>query len=153
LIAVPFQGRNFPYFQDFLLNTSRVLVAEDNDALRARLVRILDREFRVVGAVANGDELVASVLSMAPDAVVSELFTSQLDGISAHIVLRELNNQTPFVFVSDWHSVHTYLERLPAAYVHRFDIPLCLNPAVRAAVAGEPYLSTQYSKHNRREPS
>ncbi len=135
------------------MNTSRVLVAEDNDALRARLVRILDREFRVVGAVANGDELVASVLSLAPDAVVSELFTSQLDGISAQIALRELSNQTPFVFVSDWHSVHTYLERLPAAYVHRFDIPLCLNPAVRAAVAGEPYLSTQYSKHNRREPS
>jgi DNA-binding NarL/FixJ family response regulator len=128
-------------------------VAEDNDALRARLVRILDREFRVVGAVADGDELVKSVLSLKPDAVVCELFTPQLNGVSAHIALRDLDDNTPFVFVSDWEDVTVYLERLPVSYVHRFDIPLCLNPAVRAAVAGEPYLSTHYTRHNRREPS
>nr|WP_202511805.1 response regulator transcription factor [Streptomyces sp. SID3343] len=70
----------------------RVLVAEDQAAVRAGLVLILDAApgIEVVGQAANGEEAVALARSLRPDVVLMDIRMPRLDGISA---TRELTGE------------------------------------------------------------
>lgn len=59
----------------------RVLIAEDNEEMRAFLVRILEREHHV-RAVHDGLEALAEVRREPPDIVVSDVMMPGLDGLS-----------------------------------------------------------------------
>jgi len=123
-----------------------VLVAESNETLRRRMVRILHWQFRVSGAVGNGEELVKVAPNLNPHVIVANVSLSELDGISAMTRLKAAGHDIPFVFVCAKDSVAEYLEKAPAPYVHQFDLPSDLNDAIRAAVAGQPFLSYRYLK-------
>jgi len=65
--------------------TVRVLVAEDQDAVRAGLVLILGGAagIDVVGEAADGEQAVAATRRLRPDVVVMDVRMPRLDGISA----------------------------------------------------------------------
>ena len=73
---------------------ARVLLAEDHAIVREGLVRLLEREFDVVGAVGDGVTLVAEAERLSPDAVVLDIGLPLLNGIEA---ARRIHGSAPDV--------------------------------------------------------
>jgi DNA-binding NarL/FixJ family response regulator len=67
------------------MTTIRVLVADDQEAVRAGLVLILGSatDIQVVGEAADGERAVELALRLRPDVVVMDARMPRLDGISA----------------------------------------------------------------------
>ncbi|HWL50603.1 MAG TPA: response regulator transcription factor, partial [Acidimicrobiia bacterium] len=65
--------------------TIRVLVADDQDIVRAGLTMILDAqtEIEVVGEAANGREAVTLARELRPDVCLFDIRMPQMDGIEA----------------------------------------------------------------------
>jgi signal transduction histidine kinase/DNA-binding NarL/FixJ family response regulator len=78
-----------------------VLVAEDNDDLRAALVAILSERFSV-RAVANGKEALRALGEAVPDCVVSDIMMPEMDGYALFRAVREgpRGADLPFVFLT-----------------------------------------------------
>ena len=73
----------------------RVLIADDNDSVRAAVGRLLEERFEIVGAVSTGRELVDAALAQRPDVIVSDLDMPSIDGLAAMKVLRDAGHTTP----------------------------------------------------------
>ena len=108
----------------------RVLVADDNQELRKHLTMLLQPEFEVVGAVADGMSLIDAAIELHPDIIVSDISMPKLSGPQA---MRELNAQgfeIPFVFVS---CDELRIEQSRMAFVSKMDMGDKLVPAVHRA--------------------
>ena len=53
---------------------ARVLIADDFQPFLDRIVDLLSREFRVVGSVTNGAELISAAASLHPDVIVVDIY-------------------------------------------------------------------------------
>jgi DNA-binding NarL/FixJ family response regulator len=73
---------------------TRVLIADDDDLMRAGLIELLsnDATIEIVGEAATGREAVARTRMLAPDVVLMDVRMPDLDGISA---TRELSRVAP----------------------------------------------------------
>ncbi len=118
-----------------------VLVADNNDEMRNRIVVLLSRHYRVVGAVTNGEELVEAAIALQPDVIVSDISMPRLDGLAARRRLIARGQHTPFVFVSTHgHDVlHALRTERAVAFVSKSDILAHLVEAVAALHSGRPY--------------
>jgi DNA-binding NarL/FixJ family response regulator len=73
---------------------TRVLIADDDDLMRAGLVELLtaDPEIEIVGQAASGRQAVERARRLAPDVVLMDVRMPDLDGIAA---TRELSRTAP----------------------------------------------------------
>lgn len=73
---------------------TRVLIADDDDLMRAGLVELLtaDPKIEIVGQASNGREAVEHVRRLRPDVVLMDVRMPDLDGIDA---TRELARAAP----------------------------------------------------------
>ena len=119
----------------------RVLIADDNDSVRAAVGRLLKDEFELVGAVSTGRELVDAALAHRPDVIVSDLDMPSLDGLAALKVLRDAGDTTPFVLLTAIEGdVRDWIDMGAIGVVLKSDL-LDLVAAVQSAAAGRIYLS------------
>jgi len=119
----------------------RVLIADDNDSVRAAVGRLLEDKFELVGAVSNGRELVDAALAHRPDVIVSDLAMPSLDGLAALKVLREAGHTTPFVLLTAMEGdVRDWIDMGAIGVVLKSDL-LDLVAAIQSAAAGRIYLS------------
>jgi DNA-binding NarL/FixJ family response regulator len=72
----------------------RVLIADDDDLMRAGLVELLtnDPKIEIIGEASNGTEAVERTRQLAPDVVLMDVRMPDLDGIEA---TRELTRADP----------------------------------------------------------
>ena len=120
----------------------RVLIADDNDSVRAAVGRHLKDRFELVGAVSTGRELVDAALAHRPDVIVSDLDMPSLDGLAALKVLRDAGHTTPFVLMTATvGDVRDWLDMGVIGVVLKADLHLDLVEAVESAAAGRIYLS------------
>ena len=124
----------------------RVLVAEDNDLIRAIIVEVLCEEFQVVDAVTDGEKLLESASSLHPDAIVSDISMARIDGFAAREELIAQRADLPFIFVSGLGKevVGMFPADSPVAFVHKAEIMEHLVDAVKSALSGQCYFSPFY---------
>jgi len=124
------------------MNKLRVLVAEDHEQMRRRLVRFLCLEFDVVGSVSNGGNLVDLAVSLNPDVIISDVQMPVLSGPEAMEFLGSIGFDIPFVLISiSSCGAEEFVKHGAAAFVDKLDIGDELAHAVRLAARGIKYLS------------
>jgi len=123
----------------------RVLIADDDDLMRAGLRAILstDETVEVVAEAANGADAVAAVRRLGPDVVLMDVRMPELDGISA---TREIaGDGGPRVLVlttfEDDDYVFGALEAGASGFVLKRTPPEQLIAAIHTVAAGEATLS------------
>ncbi|MER6094542.1 response regulator transcription factor [Streptomyces sp. NPDC001728] len=130
----------------------RVVIADDEPLIRAGIRMILnsDQEIAVVGEAADGREAVEAARAHAADVVLLDIQMPVLDGLSA---LPELRRAAPAARViilttfGERENVLRALEHGGAGFLLKDTAPAELIRAVRAAAAGDAYLSPAATRH------
>ena len=122
----------------------RVLLADDHEAILARVRSILCEDFEVVSTVGNGRDAVTEVRRLDPDVLVMDISMPVLDGLQAVSQLRRNRCRTKVVFLTV-HEDQDYVDAALAAgasgYVTKSHITSDLVPAIREALNGRTYVS------------
>ena len=136
----------------------RVLICDDHTLIRAGLTRLLESfaGIEVVAEAASADEVVIRACEQSPDVIVLDLSMPGRNGFEA---LAELRLRCPHsaVVIMSMHDeashVREALDRGAAGFVVKEAAPAELEIAVRAAAAGQTYLSPQVSAPLLRAPT
>ncbi|MFC8585117.1 response regulator [Streptomyces sp. NPDC057217] len=130
----------------------RVVIADDEPLIRAgiRMILISDPDIQVVGEAADGRAAVEAARAYAADVVLLDIQMPVLDGLSA---LPELRRAAPAARViilttfGERENVLRALEHGGAGFLLKDTAPAELIGAVRAAAAGDAYLSPAATRH------
>jgi DNA-binding NarL/FixJ family response regulator len=140
---------------------ARVLLADDHTAVLEDLRALVESEFDVVGAVADGDALLDAFEALSPDVVVTDVSMPGLDGILAATKILQLRPEARIIFVT----VHDESEMAlrgfaigALGYVVKVSAGSDLLPAINAALQGKRYVSAlikghQFATMRRTEPN
>ena len=93
---------------------SRVLVVDDDRAVRDSLRRSLEFNGYEVSLAGDGAEALASIAGRAPDALVIDVMMPRLDGIETTRALRAAGNDLPILVLTALDSVGDRVEGLDA---------------------------------------
>ena len=92
----------------------RVLVVDDDRAVRESLRRSLEFNGYDVALAADGAEALAGIAHLAPDVVVMDVMMPRLDGIEATKALRSAGNDLPILVLTARDSVGDRVDGLDA---------------------------------------
>ena len=121
-----------------------VLIAEDHKEMRENIRRVLEPEFEVVGAVADGQALIAEATRIDPDVLLVDISMPAPDGIKAVTQLRKLGSTARVVFLTveeDPNWVRAALRAGGLGYVIKMSMAAELQTAIRDACAGRIFVS------------
>lgn len=131
------------------MSRPRVLLADDHQVVAQGLKSLLSTDFELVGVVADGAAMVDAASTLRPDVIVADVNMPKLSGIEALERLRQLGLPTPVVMLT-MHSHPGYARRAlragAAGYVLKLSAPEELVQAIRAALAGETFVSPAMAK-------
>jgi DNA-binding NarL/FixJ family response regulator len=123
---------------------ARILVAEDHELMRDRVVRLLKRDFDVVDAVANGKALLEAAARLKPDVCVLDISMPLLNGIETVTCLKKSDSTAKIIFLtihSDSDFVGAAFKSGVEGYVFKTRMAADLIVAVREVLAGRTFLS------------
>jgi len=123
---------------------ARVLIADDHQSVLDRVVKLLEREFTVVGAVGSGTQLVFAAGAMEPDVLVIDVSMPDMTGIQALDAIRARGSHVPAVFLTAWNEpelIDAAWDSGAVGFVIKTSMATDLVPAVRAALQGQRFLS------------
>jgi DNA-binding NarL/FixJ family response regulator len=131
------------------LSRARVLLADDHSVMLDRVGGLLSSSFEVVGAVANGQEMISAGIRLNPDVIVADITMPGLTGIEAAQHLREAGSRARFVFLTI-HIEHEFVDACVAqgalGYVLKSHMKTDLIPAIKAALMGRTFISPLVSR-------
>ena len=126
------------------LTRARILLADDHREMRDRVITLLQEEFEVVGAVADGNALLEAESKLQPDVCVVDISMPELCGIDAAAQLRSRGSNTKIVMLTVYEDAD-FLEAAiasgAAAYVVKTRIASDLCMAIKEALAGRLFVS------------
>ena len=126
------------------MTRTRILLAEDNKDVRDRVVRLLEPEFEVVGAVGDGLAVLEAERRMKPDVCVLDISMPKLSGIEAATRLRKRGSAVKVVFLTvheDPDFVRAALATDALGYVGKSRMASDLRSAIREALAERLFVS------------
>lgn len=122
----------------------RLLLVDDNPAVLRQVAQVLPAEFSIVDALANGEQLAASIAAQHPDVVVLDIALPGESGIVLASRIKASGAPTSVVFLTghcDADYVRSALRAGASGYVVKVRLSLDLEPALRAAVEGDRFIS------------
>lgn len=130
----------------------KVVIADDEPLIRAgiRMILTSDPAIEVAAEAANGREAIEAVRAHGADVVLLDIQMPVMDGLTA---LAELRRSTPAARViilttfGERENVLRALEHGGAGFLLKDTAPAELIAAVRAAAAGDAYLSPGATRH------
>jgi len=123
---------------------TRVLVADDHEALARHVIRLLSAQFEVLGPVRDGQLVVEAAANARPDVVLLDLSMPHVNGLE---VLGRLKRFEPALKIivltmySDRTLVQEAIKGGAAGYVSKSDIGQELLPAFDAVLGGRSYVA------------
>ena len=123
----------------------RVLLADDHEAILARVRMVLSEEFEIVGSVMNGNDAVTEVQRLDPDVLVIDISMPGLNGLQAASQLQSRHTRTKVVFLTvheDRDFVDAAFSAGASAYVTKSQVTTDLIPAIHEALHGGRYVSS-----------
>jgi DNA-binding NarL/FixJ family response regulator len=122
----------------------RILLGDDHVMFCEGLRAILEPQFDVVGIVANGQELVATVERLHPEVVVTDLSMPLLNGIGAARKLQKTKHPPKIVFLTMHEDATFATEAFGAGasgYVLKSSSSTEIATAIQAVLHGQVYVS------------
>jgi DNA-binding NarL/FixJ family response regulator len=122
----------------------RVILADDNKIIREKVIMLLEPEFEVVGAVADGQALLEAVPNFDPDVGVIDISMPRIGGIEAVRKLKGTGCRMLVVYLTvheDPDFARAAFEGGASAYVVKSRMVSDLIPAIRAATHGRFFVS------------
>jgi DNA-binding NarL/FixJ family response regulator len=126
------------------MKRTTVLIGDDHEIVVEGLRRVLEHEFDVVGAVADGLALVNTAEEIRPDVIVADISMPRLNGIEAARQIRASSKRTKVVFLSMHPDVVYVAEALQAggsAYVLKSSAGIEIIAAIREALRGGTFIT------------
>lgn len=125
---------------------TRVLLADDHDAVRSGLKAVLARckDIEVVGEAADGCDAVRMAAELDPDVVVMDLQMPCLSGVDATRQILAANPHVRVIglsMISDGPVIVQMLAAGAIGYVVKDQASSQLGPAIRSALTGTSFLS------------
>ncbi len=122
----------------------RVLLADDNEAMLARIALVLTSECAVVAAVTDGAAALDAADTLQPDIIVLDISMPGMSGLEVAYCLRAAGSTAALIFLT----IHEDEEMVSAAraaggigYVVKSRIATDLMVAIREARVGRPFVS------------
>ena len=121
------------------MTLARILVVDDHEELRNKIVHLLDQQFDVLGAMGDGPSFLKALARLKPDLCVLDISMPDMNGIDVAQQIKQTDSQIKIVFVT----VHYDLDFRAAAlstgaegYVTKAKMGGELLLAVRKVLAG-----------------
>ena len=128
------------------MSRPRIVLADDYKPLTSACEDLLQSDYDVVAVVASGEAALEAVCERTPDLLVLDITLPDVSGIEVAHRLARCGARTKIVMLT-FHRDPAIIEQALAAgalgYVAKTRIARDLIPALRAALAGERYLSPQ----------
>jgi len=122
----------------------RLLVADDHAGMREKVIGTLESEYSVVGAVADGQQVLDEESRVNPDVVILDISMPTMNGLEAATLLRQRASKAKIIFLTV-HEEPAFLNAALAAgaigYVIKSRLASDLRFAVSEAVAGRSFIS------------
>ena len=126
------------------MNRARILVAEDHELMREKVVRLLRGDFEVVAAVTNGKAVLEAAPLLNPDVCVLDISMAVLNGIETANQLKRISSPAKIIFLtihSDSDSVGAAFKSGAVGYVFKTRMAADLIVAIKEVLAGRTFLS------------
>ena len=122
----------------------RVLVADDNKAMRDMLTSMLDAEFDVIPAVGDGGAALTAATQLLPDVAILDICMPVLNGIEVARRIRDTRSNVAVVFLTACSDIDTFNAAKESgflAYVLKPRLCSDLVLAINHALSGMPFVS------------
>ena len=127
------------------MSRARILLADDHKEMRDRVVRVLESEFQMLDAVADGQALLKAACELNPDLCLIDVSMPVFNGFEVASRLKKSGSKAKIVFLSiheDLDFARAAYDAGASAYVVKRRVASDLLKAIRAALAGHTFTSS-----------
>jgi DNA-binding NarL/FixJ family response regulator len=127
------------------VSRARILLADDHKEMRDRVVQVLEEEFEMLDAVADGQALLEAASELKPDLCLVDVSMPIVNGLEVAVRLKKRGSKAKVVFLSiheDVDFVRAAYDAGGSAYVVKRRMASDLLKAIRAVLAGRTFTSS-----------
>jgi DNA-binding NarL/FixJ family response regulator len=126
------------------MSRARILLADDHQEIRDLVIKMLEPEFAIVRAVADGQALLEAASALSPDVCLLDISMPIISGIEAANQLKESGSTAKIIMLTvheDPDFVRAALNSGASGYVLKSRMGTDLPLAVKRVLAGKTFLS------------